>query len=315
MLEVQLKNAEHGMRMPDAWEDVPAVQGAFFERLRKAERPLLICDYDGTLAPFQLDKMQAVPYEGVATVLQAILRGRTRLAFVSGRPVDELIALLPLAAQAEVWGMHGREHRTPDGSRRVLKPSQAQLSALDVAEATLREQGFADLVERKIASVALHWRTIDAEAEPEKLRAVRMAGEAAFASHTGKQALGVLPFDGGVELRAEDHTKGHATEALLTASEGTKDGNDPRETPEATISVFLGDDTTDEDAFQAVRARGGLGMLVRNPPRPSHAQYSLAPPAQLLEFLRAWEDATAGAARGRKTGPDSYTGEGEDRRI
>lgn len=296
------------MRMPDAWQDAVAVQNEFFAQLRQAGRPLLICDYDGTLAPFQLDKMQAVPYDGVAAVLKSILKGRTRLAFVSGRPVDELITLLPLAAEAEVWGMHGREHRTPDGARRVLEPSKSQLSALDAAEETLRAQGFASLLERKVASVALHWRTINPKKEAEQLRAVREAAEKAFAPYVGEHALGVLPFDGGVELRAEDHTKGHATEALLRSAGGAKSGSEALE-----ASVFLGDDTTDEDAFQAVRARGGLGILVRNPPRPSHAQCSLTPPEQLLEFLRAWESATAGEVRANAA--DSYTGDGEDRRI
>lgn len=300
MPEVQTDAAATGMRMPQTWQSAGALQVRLEKHLRLSARPLLICDYDGTLAPFQQDKMKAVPYDGVAQVLEAIVKGRTRLAFVSGRPVDELMRLLPLAADAEVWGMHGRQHRMPNGQQRVLEPTGQQRAALDEAETSLRGQGYALLVERKIASVALHWRSIDPETEAERLSMVQEATEAAFAPHVGKHGLGVLPFDGGLELRAEDHTKGHAVEALLGGVAGET---------EPAGCVFLGDDTTDEDAFAVLQAKGGLGILVRTPARPSYAQCSLAPPEQLLEFLKAWERATRGAADAR--GANSYTGDRE----
>jgi trehalose 6-phosphate phosphatase len=275
------ENPELGPKqLPQPWANAQPARQAFAQQLRQAAQPLLICDYDGTLALFQEDKMQALPYPGVAERLAAIAAGRTRLAFVSGRPIDELILLLPLAAKAEVWGMHGREHRLPSGARRMLDPSAAQKDALDAAEAHLRRQGYANWMERKAASVALHWRALNAERDGARLKQVRSDTEAAFAPHAGHHGLGILPFDGGLELRAEDHTKGHATEALLSGAD-------------ASSAVFLGDDTTDEDAFLVLRRLGGLGFLVRTPPRASHAQYSIEPPAGLLSFLEEWDRATS----------------------
>ena len=268
---------------PPPWTSSTAARHQFLDSLRQAAEPLLICDYDGTLAPFHLDKMQAYPYPGVAERLERIAAGRTRLAFVSGRPVCELITLLPLAAGTEIWGMHGREHRTADGSHELIEATPAQRAALDQAEAALRHQELGNLLERKAASLAVHWRTLDPALDPAKASArfqqVRRLATEAFAPHAGSHTLALLPFDGGLELRAEDRTKAHATEALLGGGS-------------AQAAAFLGDDLTDEDAFRAIRSRGGLALLVRELPRPSRAHFSLMPPDELLAFFDSWLSAT-----------------------
>ena len=263
------------LHIPAKWSASAETREPFLEQLRVAERPLLICDYDGTLAPFQVNKMQAYAYPGVAERLARIASGRTRLAFVSGRPAHELMTLLPLAAEAEIWGMHGREHREADGSYTLMEPHPQQRSALDQAQAELEQHGLGPWLERKAASVALHWRSLDAQRDAARLEQVRGLAERAFAPHAGQHALALLPFDGGLELRAEDQTKGHAVEALLAHSD-------------AHSAAFLGDDTTDEDAFAVLRAKGGLGLLVREPPRASQAHCSLRPPGELLDFLDSW---------------------------
>lgn len=265
--------------MPRRWSACREERTEFELALRAAKSPLLICDYDGTLAPFQQDKMQAYPYPGIAERLREIAAGPTRVAFVSGRPVEELMILLPLARELEVWGMHGREHRSPDGGSRLIEPTEAQREALDHAQEKLENAGFRQWTERKIGSVALHWRTIEGpDAPPAHLEEVQRVAEQTFTAYAGKNALDLLPFDGGLELRATDHTKEHAVLALLA-------GTDTR------AAAFLGDDTTDEDGFRAMRAHGGLPVLVREPPRPSFATVSLTPPLELLAFLDDWKQA------------------------
>ncbi len=262
------------MTMPEPWEPDSEAASRFFAQVSEAQQPLLVCDYDGTLAPFHDDKMQALPAEGVEQELQRIAEGRSALAFVTGRPAQELICLLPLAARCEIWGMHGREHRTAAGVSRLLEPTAAQKQALDAAEATLRDLNLGAAVERKVASVALHWRL--APVGSRHREELETAANKAFAPHADQDALALLPFDGGLELRADDHTKGHATAALLRA------------VPDPSASAYLGDDTTDEDAFREIVAAGGLPLLVREPSRLSHARYVVTPPAGLLAFLRAW---------------------------
>ena len=260
--------------IPQPWDETSPHALDFAARIGSAQRPLLLCDYDGTLAPFRENKMEAVPYPGVAERLERILDSGTEVAFISGRPVAELITLLPLAGRLEIWGMHGWQHRSPEGTVRLLEPTAAQREAFNDAESRLRAARLGHALERKAASVAVHWRA--AGAHSQNRRALESAANEAFAPHAGRNGLALLPFDGGLELRAADRTKRQAAEALLAAA------NDP------SASAFLGDDTTDEDAFAAVRAAGGLPLLVREPPRASYAPYVLRPPEALLSFLDDW---------------------------
>ncbi len=52
-----------------------------------------------------------------------------------------------------------------------------------------------------------------------------------------------------------------------------------------TAAAYLGDDTTDEDAFKAIHGRG-IGVLVRPQFRATAADFWLQPPEELLDFLQ-----------------------------
>jgi hypothetical protein len=60
---------------------------AFFRVLRDGARPLLLLDYDGTLASFRVNRFDARPWAGVRELLGRIQeQGQTRMAVVTGRP-------------------------------------------------------------------------------------------------------------------------------------------------------------------------------------------------------------------------------------
>lgn len=235
---------------------------------------LLLLDYDGTMAPFQDDRMQALPWPGIAERLDELSAiPAVQLALITGRSARELASLVPVHRPIEIWGSHGREHLSREGVYTVSELAPAQLAALDLLEAALRDAGFADQVERKPASLAAHWRTLNAEDAAQMERITRevfqQAGEAA--------GLRLLVFDGGIEMRSEAIHKGHAVLHMVMQH------------PTAT-AAFLGDDVTDEDAFAALRGRG-ITLLVREQPRPSQASWWLRPPDDLLSFLDAWIEA------------------------
>jgi trehalose-6-phosphatase len=60
--------------------------------------------------------------------------------------------------------------------------------------------------------------------------------------------------------------------------------------PEGTPVAFLGDDQTDEDAFEMLGERG-LKVLVRPEFRDTKADLWLVPPKELLTFLDDWHRA------------------------
>ena len=59
----------------------------FFAAVSGAPHPILLLDYDGTLASFRVDRFQARPFVGVRELLARIQsQSRTRMAVVTGRP-------------------------------------------------------------------------------------------------------------------------------------------------------------------------------------------------------------------------------------
>lgn len=253
---------------------------SFYHRIAAAPFRILMLDYDGTLAPFRVERDQAVPYPGVRERLEALLGdGRSRVVVVTGRATGELEALLGMELP-EVWASHGWEHRGPDGEVRRFPLPETAARGLDLARGSIKEQGLEGASESKPGSIGLHWRGEPAEVAAARERAARKAWSPIAEAH----GLELRPFDGGIELRAPGRDKGAAVRDVL------------RDAPAGTVAAYLGDDLTDEDAFRAL-PEGALGVLVREELRPTDAGAWVRPPEGLLDFLDRWLAAEAGAAR------------------
>jgi trehalose 6-phosphate synthase/trehalose 6-phosphate phosphatase len=264
--------------MPDEWLRSEWTT-EFFGGLASAPVALLMLDYDGTLAPFTTDRLQAVPYPGVKARLEMLLAlPRTRLVLISGRKAQELRDLLTLSQPIEIWGSHGREHLYLDGTYEMDALTPYEQSGLLRVQQALEQEFNADVIEVKPNSVAVHWRRA-LNGSGDDPRAIREKMEQLYAdlpagnSHDG--ILKLLAFDGGLELRAGTVNKGHAVTRIM------------EQFPPGTPAAFLGDDTTDEDAFAVLR-EGALAVLVRPERRPTLARAWLRPPDDLLHFLDAW---------------------------
>jgi trehalose-phosphatase len=246
---------------------------AFFQRVAHAPARLLMLDYDGTLAPFHTDPARAVPYPDVVPVLERIVAcGGTRIVVVSGRPADEVPQLLGLTQRPEIWGSHGWERLLPDGQRFVEEPqADARRALADATNAIEAVMSGDSRLERKLASIALHWRGLP----PERAEHLKQRAEELWSPVTRGGALELLPFDGGLELRTVGCNKQYAVKAVLS------------QTAEEAAIAYLGDDITDEDAFRAVKARG-VGVLVRPQFRETAADIWLKPPHELVEFMQRW---------------------------
>jgi trehalose 6-phosphate phosphatase len=244
----------------------------FLDGLSAAPSAVLILDYDGTLAPFQVERNRAFPYPEVLPVLEGIVRqGRTRVIIVTGRPVADMDTLLSPLNHLEIWGSHGIEHRLPDGSCRQTSLDRKNTEALAQAREWVTAAGFASRIETKPGGIALHWRGLS-RAEMENMEARTREGWDALAN---PPQLRLLAFDGGLELRVTHPDKGDAVAAIL------KDSN-----PGAQFA-YLGDDLTDEDAFRVLDGRG-LSILVRGEYRSTLAKVWLKPPQELVDFLERW---------------------------
>ena len=259
---------------PPLWAKSAEAAG-LWERLRSEPRSVLMLDYDGTLAPFHLDRLATQTYPGVEDRLETLsAMPRVRLVLISGRGARELNGLLPHGAHVEIWGSHGREQLKADGSYQLFAVDPMQKATLERAADEMAALGFAETLEVKPSSLAVHWRKFDHLKQVQIQDSVQ--GIYDRLDDAGK--LHLLPFDGGLELRSTGRTKGTAVTQIL--------GEEPGAFPAA----YLGDDLTDEDAFVALGEKG-FSVLVRTEVRPSRARFWLRPPEELLAFLDLWIEA------------------------
>jgi trehalose-phosphatase len=246
----------------------------FIRTVAQSPQSALLLDYDGTLAPFSVDRQRAVPYPGIIHVLQEIVdTGRTRLVVVTGRDAHDIDPLLDIRPFPEVWGSHGLQRLRPDGTVEMPELDPKALQALEDAERWLSYQGLHHMAEPKPGSVAVHWRALD-ENSAIQLRGRILLGWFPIAE---RGSLTVLEFDGGLELRVPDKDKSDAVRTIL------------QEIGPGVPAAYLGDDVTDELAFRAMQR--GLTVLVRGEPRKTAARAWLRPPEELLQFLGQWRDA------------------------
>jgi trehalose-phosphatase len=261
---------------------------AFFGAFPGAPKTLLLMDYDGTLAPFRVDRYQARPYAGVQELLERIQsQGKTRMVVITGRPAAEIEPLLGIAPPPEVWGLHGAEHLYVDGRRELADPPPAAQETLEQVQARLRSNPLGGLFEEKANAAVMHWRGVPAKKAKEVERRTREL----FEPLAKEYGLALLEFESGLELRTGPE-KGDAVRRLLRESKFD-------ETNRQTLhpAAFLGDDLTDESAFRAIQGQG-LGILVRREKRESAADVWLRPPEELREFLERWLQACEGIGAG-----------------
>ncbi|KAA3635105.1 MAG: hypothetical protein DWP97_05460, partial [Calditrichaeota bacterium] len=83
-------------------------------------------------------------------------------------------------------------------------------------------------------------------------------------------------FDGGIEFKLLSVNKGNAVKKILAENDVSN----------AAIA-YLGDDLTDEDAFEAL-GDCGLKVYVNHNIRKTYADIRITPPEELYEFLDRW---------------------------
>ena len=244
----------------------------FMEQLAQAPSSMLLLDFDGTLAPFQTERHRAYLYPRAVPLLQRILkRERSKAIIITGRPVVEMAPLLSPLRDIEIWGSHGLERLSADGTYRRTAIAPETDALLSRAISWLSEAGLASRTEIKPGGVAVHWRGMP-DAEVERIQMLAQQGLSAFLE---RSELQLLEFEAGLELRVAHPNKGDAVTSILS------------DLDYGVQVAYLGDDRTDEDAFRVLNSRG-LSVLVRTEYRKTNARIWLRPPGELIHFLEAW---------------------------
>ncbi|MEM6325832.1 MAG: trehalose-phosphatase [Bacteroidota bacterium] len=193
-------------------------------------RPLLFLDYDGTLAPIVDDPAEAWPHPDVPGLLRRLAEQHP-VVVVSGRDLATLARFLP-GVSVRAAGLHGAEVGLLGETSEPSPELRAVQPYLDRLRESVPEMDGVR-VEEKGAAFAVHYRAApDESAAQRALREWSVDLPEALHAVWGKKV---------VELRPREVSKGTAVTAIA------------REHPDRT-PVYLGDDTTDEDAFAALHS-------------------------------------------------------------
>ena len=168
-------------------------------------------------------------------------------------------------------GSHGREIRRSDSRTFVDPPTTEQREGLEAARDIAVNAGHERNLERKIASLALHTRMFPQD----KATKIENVIFQEWSTITQEYRLECLRFNGGVEIRCLGRHKGDVVGELL------------QEQPRETLSVYVGDDVTDEDAFMVIREYG-VGIKVGEPNTTTAATSFLRDCEEVKAFLEAW---------------------------
>jgi trehalose-phosphatase len=245
---------------------------AFLQQLKTAPSSALLLDYDGTLAPFDVDRNRAFPYPGTISILEKIAQsGATKVIVISGRPIVELRALLAPMNNLEMWGTHGLEHQLSNGSYSCVPIDEEDAAALAKAQEWIVAAGLLSRAEIKLGGIAIHWRGLT-PAESKSVQSLTLDGWRKIAEQS---RLKLLQFEAGLELRVAHPDKGDAVTSILADLEARA------------AVAYLGDDVTDEDAFRVLNGTG-LTVLVKDTYRETNADTWLRPPQELIDLLERW---------------------------
>jgi trehalose 6-phosphate phosphatase len=260
--------------LPHALERTDELNGRL-----EGKRPAVFLDYDGTLTPIVDRPEDAVISDRMRDVVSRLAE-RCTVCVVSGRDrpvVQELMGLDNLV----VAGSHGFDIWSPDEGTVEHDAGSGFEELLEEVKEKLREETApieGSSVEPKKASVAVHYRLVAEDERPK----VKEVVEDLLAAHPDdlKMTPGKMVYEVQPKL---DWDKGKAVLYLLETLELDRDD---------VVPMYLGDDVTDEHAFEALEGKG-IGVFVGEADDPevggrtTSADYVLRSVPEVEEFLDA----------------------------
>jgi len=218
------------------------------EDMVKNKKIFLLLDYDGTLTPIVDSPGKAVLSDNVRLLLLK-LKERIPVAIISGRSLKDIKEKIGID-EIIYTGNHGAEI-WDQGKIAVNQESEVNSRALKEFITRL-ENAVSDIpgimIENKGITASLHFRNVHTKYIEElfsKYRKIAKDYEDIFQTTSGKKVLEVKPLN--------IWNKGYAVSWIM---ENRGYGSVP---------IYIGDDTTDESAFNAVKDKGISISVNRSP--------------------------------------------------
>ncbi|CAK7348731.1 unnamed protein product [Dovyalis caffra] len=285
----------------------PSALDAFEGMMILAEGKSLVVflDYDGTLSPIVNDPDQAFMSEKMRSAVQEVANVFPT-AIVSGRSLDKVKEFVQIQ-NVTYAGSHGMDILTPTGSLKY--DPKHQNKAVDeegkdviyfqpAKDFLPKIQELSKVLEEKIKTIdgakvednkfclSVHFRRVNIEEVgilKEMVESI-VQGYPEFRITKGKKVMEIRP--------RIDWDKGRALQYLIEYL-GFNDSDD-------LLPLYIGDDKTDEDAFQAIKDIGrGYPIIVSSIPKETKALYSVNDTDEVMSFLKKlaeWKNSTSNSS-------------------
>jgi trehalose 6-phosphate phosphatase len=259
--------------MPDFLFDcIPQV----FKRIHESDHVVVFLDYDGTLVPFKEKPDDVVTPNGVKTVLTKLINNKKcTVVIVSGRTLKEIKKLLNIPGLSYA-AVHGLQIEFSDGTVSNWKPAehiQALIKTIKKNLIPILQEEKKIILEDKELTLAFHYRQV-----PEnRIKDIKEKFLDIVKKYDTKNSLEILHGAKVIEVRPHGWNKGKAVETFL--NNFIKQAN--------TLSIYIGDDVTDEDAFRCIGELGITIFVSNNAKRKTNAQYWVKNPGDVSVFLES----------------------------
>jgi len=251
--------------------------GDFSRSIKEAPHVLFLSDFDGTIAVGAGRPEEPALSADIRQKFQALAeKQKISTGVISGRSLAELKSLVAIK-DIYYSGNHGLEieglglnyvHPQAEASRSMMQKLGAHLEEAlkDIHGVIIQEKGF---------SISVHYRM----ARPEDEDAVTGAVKRVTAPQSVKGELSVYPMKKIWEIRPPvDWHKGSAVEFISCRIKSELRLS-------RLMTIYLGDDTTDEDAFKTLGRPDGWSIFIGGNNSASSAVYYLYSVAEVEELL------------------------------
>ena len=250
---------------------------SFLSDVRAAPHVLLLSDYDGTLTPIVSRPDQAILSPQVREKLCALAeKPAFSVGIISGRSLSELRGMVGIEG-IYYAGNHGLEIEGP-GLKLVNPVAEvAKAEIKDLARQFSARLGSIEgaIVEDKGLSLSVHYRLV-------KQSKVNVIAEVFHQITSPWLREGKIRVTSGKkvwEVRPPiDWHKGKAVETITKEIKAVSNC-------EQLLTIYLGDDTTDEDAFNVIHRPQGWSIFIGQENPSSNADYFLNSTSEVTTFL------------------------------
>ena len=260
-------------------EHLFGVWDSIVTRIKSSKHVLLLFDYDGTLTPI-VDRPELADLHIESRQLLKALAHKPRftIGIVSGRALNDL------QGRADVSGIiyagnHGLEIEGP--GIEFIHPLTEEMGSIIRVIGKMLSKSFSKtrgvVVEDKGSTLSVHYRMVEDE---EKVNEVRNVFEQVVGL---ARSLGKIKTTSGKKVHEVRPNvpwhKGKAVKFIMKqyAKNGRQSG---------LLPIYVGDDLTDEDAFDVIEGYGGISIYVGSEDSPTAARYFVNSITEVAEFIQ-----------------------------